>query len=370
MRILFITPIGGRTGSEMNLWYILKYLYSHSIECAVYTREYGSLFRNSPPIPNTFQHKWPRNFAYRLIETICHKITKRTPEQWYIIYKHKNFKSNLWYLNTITMPEFASLAEELRIPYIVHVHELMSLYDTQKSTTFINMLSKAKAVIACSIEVKNILEQMGLQNIKYLKPFIDIETIKATQTPTYTKSQLLIPENAFIWAMSGSICMRKGIDFVPDLLTYLPKNTYLVWLGSESEYSAYYYVKKRVELENLNFLALGTQSGMAYYNYLNMCDGFVLLSREEPFGLVMAEAAYLEKPIVSFESGGPNEFIEEGMGEIIPNFDLKKMAEAMMAIMNKETIINRQKLKAKALDCDVKNQAPKWLEIIETLSLN
>jgi hypothetical protein len=43
--VLFITPTGGRTGSEMLLWYLLKHL-SGKIKTAIYTRQNGELFAN------------------------------------------------------------------------------------------------------------------------------------------------------------------------------------------------------------------------------------------------------------------------------------------------------------------------------------
>ena len=370
MRILFLTPIGGHTGSEINLWHIIRHLDNSNIEPIVYSKQDGALFKNSPPTVHSFQHSWKHNFFYNFVETVCHKLTKRTPEQWYVKYIHRKFKPQLWYLNTMTMPEFAELACEINIPYIVHVHEMLSLFDTQKSTEFIKMLANAKMVIACSKATMKILEDLGFKNVQLLTSFLDLEKIQVTASRTVIREELKIPKDAFVWVMSGSVSMRKGIDFVPDLLKLLPENHYIVWLGSNSDYTAQYYTQQRVKTEILNFIELGSKKDEEYYNYFNICDGFVLLSREEPFGLVMVEAAYLEKPIVGFDSGGPNEFIQEGMGKVVQCFDLAQMSKQMIAIANHETVINTEKLKARAMEYDIKNQLPKWQKLIETLTLN
>src|SRR6185312_17200948 len=56
-------------------------------------------------------------------------------------------------------------------------------------------------------------------------------------------------------------------------------------------------------------------------------DVFVLLSREDPFPLIVLEAAFLYKPIIAFEnSGGIPEFIEHGAGMLAPYLDTSEIA--------------------------------------------
>ncbi len=367
MKILFFTPLGSRTGSEMVLWYLMKHLAGTATQTAIYCREAGELFLKESPTPHTFLHKWHRGFLYKTVETIIHKLTGKTHEQWYVLWIHRKFKPDVWYLNTITMGEFGKLAQQLNIPYIVHIHEMLGIYDTIPAVEFEKMLTKSKMIIGDSSVVVNQLNSMGFKNVKLLYEFVETNLIIPNTPALDIKKQLNLPANAFVWLMSGSVCMRKGIDFVPDLLNLLPKNAYLVWVGSASDYTAFYYTQKRTEIEKLNFIYLGKKSDVDYYNHLNMCDGFVLLSREEPFGMVMIEAAYLGKPIVAFNSGGPSEFVLEGMGEVVPCFDIPKMADSMKKIMDGTTKIDTNILKKRALDFDVKNQIENWQQIIETI---
>ena len=370
MKILFFSPTGARTGSEMVLWYLMKQLADSQIQTAIYTGEAGELFLNESPTKHTFQYKKKRNFLNKIIETVVHKLTGKTPEQWYVQRIHKKFKPDFWYLNTVSMNQFAALAQKLNVPYILHVHEMISVFDTLQAHGFAKMLNHSKMTICCSAAVEKQFKDMGAANVKLLHEFVDTEKINVNTSAKDIRKRLNIPDDSYVWLMSGTICMRKGIDFIPDLLNHLPKDTYLVWLGSESEYSAYYYVKKRTELEHLNFIVLGNKGGNDYYDYLNLCDGFVLLSREDPFPLVMIEAAYLQKPIVGFESGGVAEFVVEGMGKVVPAFDVALMAESMQQIMTKQLKIDASVLRNRALEFDVKTQAKKWQKLIETLTLN
>jgi L-malate glycosyltransferase len=367
MKVLFFTPTGARTGSEMVLWYLMKQLNNTNIESGVYSRQAGELFSNESPTPHTFINKSKKGFLYGFLEGIYHKIFNRTFEENHVRRIHRQFKPDYWYFNTITMPELAQLAVKLNVPYIVHVHEMVSIYDEYKAVDFARMMEQAKMVIGCSSPVVKQLKQMELGNVQLLHEFVDTQKITVKQPASLLRQQLNIPADAFIWFMSGTMCMRKGTDFVPDVLSNLPKNVYLLWLGSESEYGVYHYVKQRVKNENLNFIALGSKGGTDYYDYLNLADGFVLLAREDPFPLVMIEAAYLQKPIVGFESGGVAEFVQSGMGLVVPAFDIQKLTTAMTDIADGKLLIDKVALRQRAETFDVKNQVSKWQELLNEL---
>jgi hypothetical protein len=77
--VLFITPTGGRTGSEMLLWYLLKHL-SGKIKTAIYTRQNGELFANHSTADQTFVHTSKRGYLYQIYEGSCFKFLKISPQ--------------------------------------------------------------------------------------------------------------------------------------------------------------------------------------------------------------------------------------------------------------------------------------------------
>ncbi|MCU0338890.1 MAG: glycosyltransferase family 4 protein [Spirosomaceae bacterium] len=367
MKILFFTPTGARTGSEMVIWYLINHLKNSGIQSAVYAREAGELFAKHSPADATFFNKFHKGLPYYVAETVYHRLTGLTPEERYIQHIHRKFNPDLWYFNTITMPQFSRLATKLNVPYLVHAHELTEIYDSLRADAFAYMLEHAQCTVGCSSVVVEKLAQMGTPNLQLLHSFIDTAKIQPQANAQALKQQLGIPADAFVWLMSGTMCLRKGYDMLPDLLTHLPKNTYIVWLGSKSEYGISYYLEQRVQREELNFRALGAKGQQDYYDYLNMADGFVLTSREDPFPLVMIEAAYLQKPIVGFNSGGISEFVQEGMGQVVPAFDIPQLAAVMQHVMNGDINISPEKLRQRAAEFDVKAQLPKWKDLFEGL---
>ena len=365
MKILFFTPTGARTGSEMVLWYIIKNLAGSHIKTAVYTRQAGELFVRNSPADATYVHKFKRGLPYYVFEAIYHRIFGLTPEESYIKRIHRKFKPDIWYFNTITMPQLTHLANKLGVRYVVHVHELLETFDTIRADSFIEMLTKAQMTIGCSGIVVEQLEKMGIPNVQVVHSFIDTQKIVLQQDRFELRRALDIPDDAFVWLMSGTMCMRKGYDMIPDLLAHLPKNTYLVWLGSQSQYGVAHYLRERVKHEHLNFIELGSKGGQDYYDYLNISDGFVLTSREDPFPLVMIESAYLQKPIAGFNSGGISEFLQEGMGAVVPAFDIAGLAENMQKIATGQLRINKAKLRQRALEFDVNRQLVNWQKLLQ-----
>ncbi|RYU96158.1 glycosyltransferase family 4 protein [Emticicia agri] len=358
--ILFITPTGGRTGSEMLIWYLLKHL-SGKIKSVIYSCQNGELFANHSTADLTFINRTQKGFLYKIYEGVYYQLFKRTPEESRVLKIQKQLKADKWYLNTLTMPRFARLAKGLQVPYYVHVHELLSVYDEIVYDDFKFQFDNAEKIICCSAIVEKRIKQMGYKNTILLHEFIDTEQIIIQQTQKDLRQKLNIPENAYIWVMSGSMNLRKGYDLALDLLANLPENTYLLWLGNIKKTGVLHYLEQRMKQEKLNFIQVGEKSD-EYYDYLNLANGFVLLAREDPFPLVMIEAAFLQKPIAGFNSGGISEFSLQGMGTVIDSFNPKDLAQAMIKIQRKETTIDKELLKNRALDFDIKNQIEKWVK--------
>jgi L-malate glycosyltransferase len=110
-------------------------------------------------------------------------------------------------------------------------------------------------------------------------------------------------------------------------------------------------------------LQLVSEQSAAYYDYLNLADGFVLTSREDPFPLVMIEAAWLGKPIVAFNSGGVSEFVQPGMGTVVNSMWPADLAAAMTDVMTGQTPIHLETLKSRAAQFDVNTFTESWLKL-------
>ncbi len=136
--------------------------------------------------------------------------------------------------------------------------------------------------------------------------FEDLKNILASQATKLISIGRFGPEKGHI----------RLIDAFSRLLSEKP-NSYLFIIGGSS-YSGY-YEKTKAHIEELGLadrviLILRTPNP---YRILSMCDGFILSSLYEGFGLVLAEADILGKPVVSTDISGPRLFMKKHGGTMV-----------------------------------------------------
>jgi glycosyltransferase involved in cell wall biosynthesis len=104
-------------------------------------------------------------------------------------------------------------------------------------------------------------------------------------------------------------------------------------------------------------------------DYYDAMDAFALTSREDPFPLVMLEAAVHGVPTVCFDgAGGGPEFVAGGIGAAVPYLDLDAFAQAVArwradpAALQKSAAAARLKVR---LEHGIESQGPKLLHSIQ-----
>ncbi|MFP7656873.1 glycosyltransferase [Chryseobacterium proteolyticum] len=145
-------------------------------------------------------------------------------------------------------------------------------------------------------------------------------------------------DEELVIGIASSQELRKGTDLVPLLVKKIADRTNIKFkfinLGGSSKIGP-------VKCSKLDAEKLGVDDKIIYVDhnkfpndYINIFDIFLLLSREDPFPLVMLTAAKLKKPIVAFEqSGGAVEFLEGGFGVLTPYLDLDTMASEIVKLL-------------------------------------
>ncbi|WP_025765022.1 glycosyltransferase family 4 protein [Dyadobacter tibetensis] len=363
IRILFFTPYASRTGSEVMLWYIFKHFDRSKFEMAVVSFRQGELLSELPADVKYFHI--PE--SYSITQKLAFHLGWN-PTQEGIKAAAKAFKADLWYINTIMLPFVIDQAKRLNIPVVTHVHELGHMFASTSVQNFRTLMEDSNLLIGCSQIVCDILSDSGAKNVKRLYSFVDLESIQTSASSVESiRNELGAGPSDFIWAMSGTTSERKGFDLLPDLAKELPQDRtlHLMWVGRLLDDGLTSWIQQRCAgIKNVHIHFVGAQNA-AYYDYLAAADGFMMTSRQEPFGLVMVEAAWLGKPIVAFESGGPQEFIKPGMGTLIPCFDLKKFSAAMLEWRKKSEHFDTKTAQNHCLSFGTRQGMANWCRIIE-----
>ena len=370
-KILFFTPFSKRNGAEMMLWYLLEYANKDKFQFAVYSLHSGELLSELPDDVPYFTP--PASVTIPLYKRITNKLLRKTSVsltlEEHIQLVHADFKPDIWYINTILCPQVTRLANKIQFPYAVHFHELLLLYQHTLYDDLKYSIIKAKFLLGCSQKVCDNLKMMGGQNVLLQYECIDIRKVEkysSCNASIIKREDIGIKDNKFIWVMSGSVEYRKGTDLLPAIARAVSNDAVILWLGpGSSGYS--YFIEQELAYNGIdNVIFLGAKSD-DYYDYLALADGMLLTSREDPFPLVMIEAAAMAKPIVSFNSGGIKEFIEDGMGIVVESVDVSELVDAMYMVMKKEVYLDKGLAMRRASQFDARSQVQLWQDSIESL---
>lgn len=254
----------------------------------------------------------------------------------------------LIYANTITNGHPQTQLKDLGRPILCHVHELE--YSIERIFGLGNLkrvLESTDYFVAGSGVVRRyLMEKQGVTADKVAigYPFIDVHANE--ERARSSGPALMLPSDAIVIGACGTIGWRKGTDVFVQLAKRLLRESgrriEFVWIGgplSQGDYSNLRYDAEQLGIaEHLHFPGPVSE----HLHYLAQCDIFVLPSREDPFPLVVLDAASLGCPIVCFDqAGGAPEFVENDAGRVVPYLDVDKMAVAVNELVEDATLRSR-----------------------------
>ncbi len=367
-KVLFITPSLARTGSEMVLWYLITNLDRTKFTPYVFCLQKGELYDQLPSYIN-------KSIAYRKSGSWYKKAFRGIlktfgiePIGYQLKQIQKEFQADLWYVNTILIPQAHSVANKQQIKIATHFHELMFAFSFIKAQEFKNIIDYSDVTIGCSELVCEQLRNVGHRNIKLQNSFIDEQFIKTNiQRIKQIKDELSIAESDFVWVISGTVAYMKGLDDVLKLAEYFKNDPVkIIWVGGDIDNGLNYYMHTVAASKypgKLMFMGNVTDD---YYNYLSLANGLLLISKEESFSLVMLEAASLGIPIVSYNVGMANEFIKDGMGKVVDSWNITDMI-AGMNYLHQNTTQNTDLLKNAVTAYTAAKQLPHFQKLLQEM---
>lgn len=207
--------------------------------------------------------------------------------------------------------------------------------------SFPQKLHQADKIIASGEAVRdNLVENYGIDpaKVENIPTFVDAVGDPALPSAAVRRG-CGIPADAHVVTAVAWLQWRKGPDLFLRMARHLPaaidgKEVHLVWVGNATFPWQMNEMKRRTQLANLErrMHFVGHQADAA--SYIAASDVFVLPSREDPYPLVLVEAALLKRPIVAFAgSGGAEEFLRDDGGVIVPYGDARAMARAVETLL-------------------------------------
>ena len=367
-KILFITQNLARTGSEMVLWYLLNHLPEQEFKAYVFCINRGELFEQLPDsIEKSISYKHSGSGRDKLLRGIL-KASGKDPFEYQLMRIHRNFQPDLWYVNSMAIPQVYPVADKLHVKVATHFHELLHAFTYLRKEEMEAIIRRSDYCIACSTPVLDNIRQMGHPRVELQYSFIDDTVIQPDPEKIASlKRDLGISPSDFVWVMSGSVIYMKGLNYIVALLEALKeKPDKILWVGKSLQSGLDYYVEKIAAAKYPGKLIFTGAQSSDYYNYLSLADGFLMLSHEESFSLVLVEAAYLGIPLVSLNTGIAAEFIKRGMGQVSKSANIEDIVAAMRQVQQEgaQTAL----LKSEASKFTASQQISNYLQLLREIT--
>lgn len=348
--ILFVSHDANRAGAQLFLYNVMAYLQDNGYGVVLLlVNEWGSFRKefedrfvtyslNRPPAS-----RWSRLVGNResVLETV-----------------RQNHAIGLVYVNTIAavhlLPE---LKNTWPVPLITHIHELSySIGQYGPADALPLLFGYSDTVVACSDAVAANLRLHGeSEKIRVIHSFVhNADILKIHDT---TDRDAVLAEwglsRAHTWVVAcGNADWRKAPDiFLQVAARVADPGIRFAWIGMKEEEA----MKRELEYD-AHKLGVGDKvvwlkPTARAVELISAMDVFLLCSREDPFPLVMLEAALCGKPVLSFRNtGGGDEFIEEDAGWQADYLDVEEMARLIGSIPVAERERRGQAARTKVLE--------------------
>jgi glycosyltransferase involved in cell wall biosynthesis len=329
--ILFVSHEASRSGAPIFLLALIRFLKIRlDINCVILLCCGGDLEQDFRALGPTY---------------VSSSRDELDPMVWHSLKKHN---IDLVYSNTITNGQVQKRLEGLGRPIFCHVHELAfsieshfgehNLRRVLESTTL--FLAGSKAVAVYLREQQNLPES----KVALVYPFIDVQ--KNMEIASSCPRLLDIRKDAVVIGACGTIGWRKGTDLFVQVarlaLASTKKSLVFVWVGGPLSHGEYSNVRHDANLMGIDSHLIFTGAVDSHIPYFTQFDIFVLPSREDPFPLVVLDAASLSIPVVCFDSaGGAIELVEHDAGRIVPYLNLEQMSAAIVELAEDEPLRRR-----------------------------
>lgn len=238
---------------------------------------------------------------------------------------------------------------------------LSPLYDLIVTS---KMRKHLKHVFAKSEMAKEFLEGKGYHNVITVGVGLDMERFDA-EIPIKEETRDLIDymtTNKCILYV-GHLDANKNLLFMLNLYSKLLEtvpNLKFVMIGKSCISATKKLIGKKDEdyaKEVFATLPDNVRNGIKHIKRLEntqlkyiypLAKAFILPSKLEIFGMVLAEAMYLGAPVVTSKHGGSTTLIgdNDDYGQMIPDFSLDKWVKAVLRYLNDENYSNRVKQNA------------------------
>ena len=359
--ILFVSHDANRAGAQILLLRFLKLLKNYpDFTFSILLKEGGIIEKEFEEMAITYHWKEKnQGFQNSFFKKVKNKILSNPSYENKLVDELRRQNFDLIVSNTVTNGSLLEKLAILNIPVLTYIHELeMGIQQYTNPVNFKRTLQYSNSYIACAESVKeNLIKNHSIDATKIevlpsLLPdsALNFESSKINKLALRKKYN--IPESAFLVGGMGTVDLRKGVDVFLQVANQLKdkNDIYFLWVGgqnTEIEYKIFQIDKGRMGLEKVVFQTSVNNP----LDFMDAFDVFFVSSREDPYPLVVLEAAILSKPIICFDkAGGAKDFVENDCGFVVDYLNVNQVVNRIVEVKENPTLykelVNAAKQKA------------------------
>lgn len=216
------------------------------------------------------------------------------------------------------------------------------------------------AIVTPSQWLANLVKESYLKEypVKVINNGIDLLVFKPTPYDglnnilncTKTDNRYVILGVAFDWGR------RKGLDVFIKLSQSLPTDLYRIVLIGTNDYIDSQLPKDIVSIHR-------TQDQHQLAEIYTMSDVFVIPTREENYPTVNLEALSCGTPVITFNTGGSSEMLDEETGIIVDVDDVEAIKRAIEDVCEKKKCSNRDYIVKYSKKFDMRNKFTEYIKL-------
>lgn len=229
------------------------------------------------------------------------------------------------------------ISRRYHIPYLVSEHWTGFVHDSYKRKTLIykylcrKVTRRAEMLTVVSESLKQAMNRQGVinRNTLVIPNVVEVPVITVLQTRDDSRIRVLtvadlVEKNKNI---SGAIRAMARVKI------HHPGLEFHIVGGGEDE-ATLHKLAREFDAEGKWIFFYGRKSNEFVLEFLQTIDFVLTNSNIETFSVVTAEALASGKPVVATRSGGPEYFVNEKNGILIPPGDQEKLTEALELMVN------------------------------------
>ncbi|MDE5697185.1 MAG: glycosyltransferase [Lachnospiraceae bacterium] len=260
----------------------------------------------------------------------------------YESYNQENGRPDVLHAHCCVWAGYAAmrLSEKTGIPYIITEHA--TLFELHKdkiskfNQTYIRQAfgNAARVICVSTAFAKLISDYRTSGDIQVIGNVVDFDQFKPCKSEPHSEMRFL----TICYMNTKDQLLKKGMDILLEAWREFSRKYDTVKLiiggGGHAGQKAVEWCREYGVEQSVEFA--GSLSREQVAEQMQACDVFVLPSRYETFGVVYIEAMACGKPVIAAANGGPDDFVTNENGILIPPDDAERLVWAMEQVMQNQ----------------------------------